>query len=163
MTRHGIREFVAWAILASLFVTVGVFGAVWAADMASSIEPGSEWGWNDLAVQLGLLVSAFLVLGGGVAVLDRWRQRAYDATALRLRVADSMSRHPVLSGLPISVAAHPPLWPSAPITVQVRGHVPGPGLRNLAHALVERELARDPHASRLDDRIQVDTPLPRAA
>src|SRR5262245_5989349 len=114
MTRHGIRKFAVWAIVAASLVTVGLFGAAWAADVAASVEPGSEWGWNDLGVQLGLLVSAFLVLGGGVAVLDRWRERAQDAIALRLRVADTMSRHPVLGGLPISVAAHSPLWPSAP-------------------------------------------------
>jgi hypothetical protein len=130
-------------------------GAARAADLASIVDDAA-WGWSDLGVQLGLLVVAFLVLGAVVALLDLRRQRAEEANTLGLRVADSVSRHPVLRGLEISVAAHPSLWPSAPITVLVRGHVPGPGLRNLVHIVAERELARDPHDCRLDDRIEVD-------
>ena len=139
-------------------LSAGVAGA---ADLAALAD---TWGWGDLGAQLGLLVAAFLFLGGAVTLLDLRRQRAEEAITLRTRVADSVQRHPVLRGLEISVAAHPPLWPNAPITVQVRGHVPGPGLRNLAHSVAERELARDPHDCRLDDRIEIDSrQLPTAA
>lgn len=150
-------------VIDSLLVTAGTAGivagslpgAARAADLASIVDDAT-WGWSDLGMQLGLLVVAFLVLGAVVTLLDLRRQRVEEADTLGRRVADSVSRHPVLRGLEISVAAHLPLWPSAPITVLVRGHVPGPGLRNLAHSVAERELARDPHDCRLEDRIEVD-------
>jgi len=136
-------------------VVLGLTGLAGAASWAS-LADDTSWGWSDLGVQLVLLLFAFLVLGSAVTLLDLHRQRREEALTLGTRVADSVHRHPVLRGLDLSVAAHPSLWPSAPITVLVRGHVPGPGLRTLAHAVAQRELARDPHDSRLEDRIQVD-------
>ena len=111
-----------------------------------------------------VLVAALLViLGILVKLLDLKRKREAESVHVQAQVSDALLREPALFSLPITPTARVPLWSGTPVTVEVAGQVPAPGVRDMVLDLVRSEAARVRPDVQVDDRLTVDPSLARVA
>jgi hypothetical protein len=109
------------------------------------------------AIILGLALLGVLILS--VAIMDLRRKRRAQAVAIEGQIADALMREPRLTGAVITTLATVPLGGGAP-TVEVRGEVEYPELREAAVRIVRQELLRHHSEGRVEDRIFVSPPVP---
>lgn len=102
------------------------------------------------------VMMALLTVGIAMKVFDRTRERRDEAAALQARIADALRVDPVLGHLPVTATTHAPSARSSPVTIEVRGHVQTPALREAAIALVMREAFDRGVRFRVEDRMEVD-------
>lgn len=110
------------------------------------------------AIILGIAFLAALVIG--VMFLDRQRKRRTQAIAIEGQIADALMREPRLTRAMITTIAHLPLSSRAAPTVEVRGEVEYPELREIAVRVVRQELLRYHPDGNVEDRIFVAPPVP---
>jgi hypothetical protein len=110
------------------------------------------------AIILGLALLGVLILS--VAIMDIRRKRRTQAIAIEGQIADALMREPRLTGAVITTVAHVPLNGRAGPTVEVRGEVEYPELRDVAVRIVRQELLRHHSEGRVEDRIFVSPPIP---
>src|SRR5262249_31701478 len=115
------------------------------------------------AMMAPAIILALALLGGLillVAIVDIRRKRRAQAIAIEGQIADALVRGPGLAGGAITRVAHMPLSGRAAPTVEVRGEVEYPELREAAVRVVRQELLRHHPEGRVEDRIFVSPPLP---
>jgi hypothetical protein len=112
------------------------------------------------AIILGLAILGVLILS--VAIMDLRRKRRAQGVAIEGQIADALMREPRLSGAVITAIASVPLAGGAAPTVEVRGEVEYPELREVAVRIVRQELLRHHPEGRVEDRIFVAPPVPAA-
>lgn len=110
------------------------------------------------AIILGVALLGGLILA--IAVVDLRRKRRAQAIAIEGRIADALMREPRLARTVITALAHVPLTGRAGPTVEVRGEVEYPELRETAVRIVRQELLRYHPEARVEDRIFVAPPVP---
>jgi hypothetical protein len=111
------------------------------------------------------LILAVALLGAlilAVVVVDLRRKRRAQAIAIEGQIADALMREPRLSRTVITTVAQVPLTGRAGPTVEVRGEVEYPELRETAVRIVRQELLRHHPEGRVEDRIFVAPPVPVA-
>jgi hypothetical protein len=91
--------------------------------------------------------------------MDLRRKRRAQAVAIEGQIADALMREPRLTGAVITTLATVPLGGGVP-TVEVRGEVEYPELREAAVRIVRQELLRHHPEGRVEDRIFVSPPVP---
>lgn len=112
-----------------------------------------------IIVGLGLL-GALIV---AVAAMDLRRKRRAQAIVIEGQIADTLMREPRLRGTVITALAEVPLTGRSAPTVEVRGEVQYPELRDIAVRIVRQELLRYHPDGRVEDRMLVLPPIPVAA
>jgi hypothetical protein len=120
--------------------------------------PGADGG-NLMAPAIILAVA---LLGGlilAVAIVDLRRKRRAQAIAIDGQIADALMREPRLRGTVITSVAHVPLAGRSGPTVEVRGEVEYPELREAAVRIVGQELLRHHPEGNVEDRIFVSPPV----
>lgn len=108
---------------------------------------------------------AFALLGGlilAVTVLHLRRKRRAQAIAIEAQIADALMREPPLRTTVVTTVVHVPLTSRAGPTVEVRGEVEYPELRETAMRIVRQELLRHHPEGSVEDRIFVRRPVPAA-
>ena len=110
------------------------------------------------AIILGLALLGILILS--VVLLDFQRKRRAQAIAIEGQIADALMREPRLTRAVITSVAHLPLTGRAAPTVEVRGEVEYPELREIAVRVVRQELLRYHPDGIVEDRIFVAPPVP---
>jgi hypothetical protein len=124
--------------------------------------PGNQLPTQDgasLMVPAIILVVAIVgVLVIAVAMVDMRRKRRAEAVMIESQIADALMREPRLQGTVITTLAEVPLMGRSAPTVEVRGEVEYPDLRDVAVRIVRQELLRHHPEARVEDRILV---LPR--
>jgi hypothetical protein len=110
------------------------------------------------AVVLGLVLLGALILS--VAIMDLRRKRRAQGIAIEGQIADALMREPRLTGAVITAMAHVPLTGRTGPTVEIRGEVEYPELRDVAVRIVRQELLRHHSEGRVEDRIFVSPPIP---
>ena len=91
------------------------------------------------------IILALALLGGlilAVAIVDLKRKRRAEAVAIESQIADALMREPRLTGNVVTTVAHVPLTGRSGLTVEVRGEVEYPELRETAVRIVRQELLR---------------------
>jgi hypothetical protein len=109
-------------------------------------------------IVLVLLLIAALVLT--VYIADLRRKRRSQAIAIEGQISDALMREPRLAGSVLTAIAQVPLTGGRPPTVEVRGQVEYPDLRDVAIRIVRQELLRHHPDGRVEDRIFVSPPIP---
>jgi hypothetical protein len=138
-------------------------GLAWAQAPAPAPVPppagaaGGE-GSATTVVLIALGIVAVLALVLAVRWFDLKRRRDAEAVALQGRLSDALLRDPSLAGIPVVVTVHVPTWRGSPATVDVRGDVPTPEMREAVIRFVSREAAGQRSDCRVEDRLMV---LPR--
>jgi len=112
------------------------------------------------AIILGLALLGLLILS--VAIMDLRRKRRAQAIAIEGQIADALMREPRLAGTVITAIAQVPLASGAMPSVEVRGEVEYPELREVAVRIVRQELLRHHSEGRVEDRIFVAPPVAAA-
>ncbi len=109
----------------------------------------------------GIILVVALVAGLilAVAIMDLRRKRRAQAVAIEGQIADALMREPRLSGAVLTAIAHLPLQGRATPTVEVRGEVEYPELREIAVRIVRQELLRHHPEGIVEDRIFVSPPI----
>jgi hypothetical protein len=105
----------------------------------------------------GHLMAPAIILA--VAIMDMRRKRRTQAIAIEGQVADALMREPRLTGTVITATAHVPLSGRVGPTVEVRGEVEYPELRETVVRIVRQELLRHHPEGRVEDRIFVSPPV----
>lgn len=100
------------------------------------------------------------VLVVAVAVMDLRRKRKAQAIAIEGQIADALMREPRLMGAVVTTMVHVPLTGRTGPTVEVRGEVEYPELRETAVRVVRQELLRHHPEGRIEDRIFVSPRIP---
>jgi hypothetical protein len=96
------------------------------------------------------------VLVAGLAAVDAWLERRAGATAwIGGQITAALQRDRLLKGLAVTPIVHLPLWGRAGGTVELRGHVPTPGLRYAVQRAVELEAGRHLPACQIADRLVI--------
>ena len=111
------------------------------------------------------IILALALLGGlilAVAVLDLRRKRRAQAIAIEAQIADALMREPRLRTTAITAMVDVPLTGRAGPTVEVRGEVEYPELRETAVRIVRQELLRHHPEGSVEDRIFVLPPVAAA-
>jgi hypothetical protein len=117
----------------------------------------------DVIVALVAMALALAVIGVAVRALDLGRERADRAAALQARISDVLLMDPAVGRAPITVTVRAPRWRLSPMTVEVGGRAPTPALHEAAMALIMREAFASGVRFRVEDRLRVASPVPRAA
>jgi hypothetical protein len=110
------------------------------------------------AIILAIALLGALILG--VVFLDLHRKRRARAIAIDGQIADALMREPSLARTVITTVAHLPLTGRSTPTVEVRGEVEYPELREAAVRIVRQELLRYHPSGLVEDRIFVAPPVP---
>jgi hypothetical protein len=108
------------------------------------------------------IILALALLGGlilAVAALDLRRKRRALGLAIEAQIADALMREPRLRTAAVATAVHVPLTGRAGPTVEVRGEVEYPELRETAVRIVRQELLRHHPEGSVEDRILVLPPI----
>jgi hypothetical protein len=130
----------------------------------SEEEMRQSWGTTETAalIRIGIVVIlAVLVIG---RLVDWRRGRAEEAMGLQARLSDALMVDPAAGDTTATVVARVPMWPGAPLTLEVRGSVRTPEARDAAIRTALRVLADQPGRVSLEDRLWVDpAPLRQAA
>ena len=155
----------------SLFALTSLaFGSAWTRSMAlaqglpapgpggPSLAPPDGGNMMGPAIILGLALLGILILS--VVLLDFQRKRRAQAIAIEGQIADALMREPRLTRAVITSVAHLPLTGRAAPTVEVRGEVEYPELREIAVRVVRQELLRYHPEGVVEDRIFVAPPVP---
>ena len=116
----------------------------------------------------GNLIAPAIILGvallGGLILAVVWgdlrRKRRAQTIALEGQIADALMREPRLARAVITTVARLPLSGRAAPTVEVRGEVEYPELREIAVRIVRQELLRYHPEGEVEDRIFVAPPVP---
>jgi hypothetical protein len=111
------------------------------------------------------IILVVALLGGlifAVAIMDLRRKRRSQAVAIEGQIADALMREPRLVGAVLTAVAHLPLQGRAAPTVEVRGEVEYPELREIAVRIVRQELLRYHPDGQVEDRIFVSPPIATA-
>jgi hypothetical protein len=112
-----------------------------------------------------MLILAVALLGGlilAVGVMDLRRKRRAEGVAIEGQISDALMRDPRLAGAVLTALAHVPLTTRTAPTVEIRGEVEYPELRETAVRIVRQELLRHHPEGRVEDRIFVLPPVPAA-
>jgi hypothetical protein len=123
----------------------------------SPIPPADGGSMAAPVIILGVALLGGLILT--VAIVDLRRKRQARAVAIESSIADALMRDPQLTGTVITTFAHVPLASGGVPTVEVRGEVDYPELREAAVRIVRQELLRHHPEGRVEDRIFVATPV----
>jgi hypothetical protein len=123
-----------------------------------SSAPPDGGGMMAPAIILALALLAGLILA--VAIVDMKRKRRAEAIAIESQIADALMREPRLARSPVTTVARVPLMGKSGITVEVRGEVEYPEIRETAVRVVRQELLRFHPDARVEDRIFVSPPIP---
>jgi hypothetical protein len=111
-------------------------------------------------ILLGVALLGTLVLA--VAAIDLRRKRRAAAAIIEGQIADALMREPRLARAMLVPLARVPVAPRAAPTVEIRGEVGYPELRETAVRIVRQELLRHHPEGRVEDRIFVAPPIPAA-
>jgi len=103
-------------------------------------------------VLMAALAAAITAL---VSIMDRARKRAEEAVHLQARIADALLAEPALTNVEITASARAPRWGDRLVTIDVRGEVPTPKLRDHALDVAIREATRSGLECRVVDRMAV--------
>jgi hypothetical protein len=123
----------------------------------SPIPPADGGSMAAPAIILGVALLGGFILT--VALVDLRRKRQAQAVAIEGSIADALMRDPQLRGTVITTVAHVPLASGGVPTVEVRGEVDYPELREAAVRTVRQELLRHHPDGRVEDRIFVSPPI----
>jgi hypothetical protein len=158
--RKMIRRLAVLSPLASLGASVSFFSLA-AAQGIPAPGPGgtppADGGMVAPAIILAVALLGGLILA--VAIVDLRRKRQAQAVAIEGQISDALMRDPRLTGSVITTVAHVPLSSGAAPTVEVRGEVDYPELREAAVRIVRSELLRHHPEGRVEDRIFVSPPV----
>jgi hypothetical protein len=121
------------------------------------LPPADAGGMLAPAIILVVALVGGLILA--VAILDLRRKRQTQAIAIEGQVSDALMREPRLAGTVITAVANVPLTGGGVPTVEVRGEVEYPELREVAIRIVQNELLRVHSEGRVEDRIFVSPPI----
>jgi hypothetical protein len=119
--------------------------------------PGGEGSFAPVMI-LAIALLGALVLA--VAIMDIRRKRQAQAIAIEGQIADALLREPGLARTALTTVARLPLSGRAAPTVEVRGEVEYPELREAAVRVVRQELLRYHPDGIVEDRIFVAPPIP---
>jgi len=117
------------------------------------------------ALVVPMLILTVALLGGlilAVGVMDLRRKRRAEGVAIEGQISDALMRDPRLAGAVLTALAHVPLTTRSAPTVEIRGEVEYPELREMAVRIVRQELLRHHSEGRVEDRIVVLPPVPAA-
>ena len=117
-------------------------------------------GGNMLGPAIILAITLLGVLILTVVFLDLQRKRRAQAIAMEGQIADALMREPRLTRAVITGVAHLPLTGGAAPTVELRGEVEYPDLREIAVRVARQELLRYHPDGIVEDRIFVAPPIP---
>ena len=109
------------------------------------------------AVILGAVLLGAIILS--VVLLDLQRKRRAQAIAIEGQIADALMREPRLSRAMITATARVPLSGRAVPTVELRGEVEYPELRDVAVRIARQELLRYQPEGSVEDLIFVAPPI----
>jgi hypothetical protein len=112
-----------------------------------------------------MIVLGVAILGGlilAVAIMDLRRKRQAEMVAIEGQISDALMREPRLMGATLTALAHVPMSSRSAPTVEIRGAVEYPELREIAVRIVRQELLRHHADGRVEDRIFVAPPVPTA-
>jgi hypothetical protein len=112
-----------------------------------------------------MIVLGAVILGGlilAVALMDLRRKRRAEMVAVEGQISDALMREPRLIGATLTPLAHVPMSARSAPTVEIRGAVEYPELRDIAVRIVRQELLRHHPNGRVEDRIFVAPPVPTA-
>lgn len=121
--------------------------------------PGSDGG-NLMAPMIIVTVALVGALVLAVAIVDLRRKRRTQAIAIEGQIADALMREPRLRGTVVTTPVTVPLTGRGGPTVEVRGEVEYPELREVAVRIVRQELLRHHPEGVVEDRIFVSPPVP---
>jgi hypothetical protein len=121
--------------------------------------PAPSSGGTGLAVPIVLALVLIGLLIAAVRIMDRRRRRRDEASAIEASLSDALMREPRLAGTVLTTSVHLPLSHRAAPTVEVRGEVAYPELRDVAIRAVRQELLRFHSDARVEDRIFVAPPI----
>jgi hypothetical protein len=110
-----------------------------------------------------MIVLGAALLGGlilAVATMDLRRKRRAEMVAIEGQISDALMREPRLMGATLTALAHVPMSGRSAPTVEIRGAVEYPELRETAVRIVRQELLRHHGNGRVEDRIFVAPPVP---
>jgi hypothetical protein len=122
-------------------------------------------GAADANLIVPMIVLGVAILGGlilAVAIMDLRRKRRSEMVAIEGQISDALMREPRLTGATLTPLAHVPMSSRAAPTVEIRGAVEYPELRDIAVRIVRQELLRHHPDGRVDDRIFVAPPVTTA-
>jgi hypothetical protein len=95
-----------------------------------------------------------------VAIVDLKRKRRSEEVAIESQIADALMREPRLARSAVTTMAHVPLSGRSGLTVEVRGEVEYPEVRETAIRVVRQELLRFHPDATVEDRVFVSPPVP---
>jgi hypothetical protein len=113
-------------------------------------------------IMVPMIVLGAALLGGlifAVALMDLRRKRQAEMVAIEGQISDALMREPRLITATLTPVAHVPLSARSAPTVEIRGAVEYPELREIAVRIVRQELLRHHPDGRVEDRIFVAPPV----
>ena len=119
-------------------------------------DAGGTPGWPMIALAV-LLVGGIVLL---IAAADLRRKRRIQAMVIESMISDAVMREPRLAGVALTAVAQVPLTSRRLPTVEIRGQVEYPDLREIAVRIARQELLRHHPDGRVEDRIFVSPPIP---
>jgi hypothetical protein len=125
--------------------------------------PGPTGAASDSSMMAPAIILALALLGGlilAVAIVDLKRKRRSEEVAIESQIADALMREPRLARSAVTTMAHVPLSGRSGLTVEVRGEVEYPEVRETAIRVVRQELLRFHPDATVEDRVFVSPPVP---
>jgi hypothetical protein len=107
-----------------------------------------------------LVLGLFGALALIVAIADLRRKRRAEGIAIEGQISDALMREPRLTGSVLTPIAHVPMTSRTAPSVEIRGQVEYPDLREIAVRIVRQELIRYHPDGQVEDRIFVSPPVP---
>ena len=158
--RIGILALPACLALAAASFRSGAFAQGLPTPGPGSVPVAPADGAN---VLVPMIVLGVALLGGlifAVAIMDLRRKRQGEMVAIEGQISDALMREPRLTTATLTPVAHVPLSARVAPTVEIRGAVEYPELREIAVRIVRQELLRHHPDGRVEDRIFVAPPVP---
>jgi hypothetical protein len=159
----------SFAALMVMLAALSTAGLAWAQQMAppsappSAVTPNTTGGGNAMLAAVIIVAVLLAFLGITVKLLDLKRRRESEAVQLQAQISDALLREAALFGLPVTPTAHVPLWSGTPATIELRGQVPTPEIKDAVLRLVGREAARVRPDFHVEDEVAVVPSMARAA
>jgi len=142
------------------------FVGVWTASQVYAQgfpAPGPTGTASDSSMMAPAIILAVALVGGlilAVAIVDLKRKRRAEEVAIESQIADALMREPRLARSAVTTMAHVPLSGRSGLTVEVRGEVEYPEVRETAIRVVRQELLRFHPDATVEDRVFVSPPVP---
>ena len=158
-----------FSALMTFMTALSTAGLAWAQQTAppsvppSAVTPNATSGGSAMLAAAIIVVVLLVALGITVKLLDLKRRRESEAVQLQAQISDALLREAALFGLPVTPTAHVPLWSGTPATIEVRGQVPSPEVKDALLRLVRREAARVRPDFHVQDEVAVVPSMVRAA